>query len=75
VAFGALVTVTDAAGTAHRYRITGEDDADAARGRIAPHAPLARALLGARVGDSVTWRRPAGGLELQIVAIDYDDPD
>jgi transcription elongation GreA/GreB family factor len=69
VAFGATVTVLDEDGIAHDYEITGEDEADAAQGRIAPHSPLARALLGARLGDSVTWRRPSGTVTLEIAAI------
>lgn len=69
VAFGLRVTVADAAGVEASYEITGEDEADAALGRIAPHSPLARALIGAEVGDTVIWRRPAGAVELEVVAI------
>jgi len=71
VAFGACVTVADENGTETTYEITGEDEADAALHRVAPHSPLARALLGARVGDVVEWRRPAGMAELEVVAITY----
>ncbi len=76
VAFGLAVTVADPAGQETTYEITGEDEADAARGRIAPASPLARALMGAEVGDLVTWRRPAGALMLEIVRIAHaaDDP-
>ena len=42
-----------------------------AAGRISWGAPLARALLGARVGDTVKWERPAGTSEVEIIAIDY----
>jgi transcription elongation factor GreB len=73
VAFGACVTVTDDTGQHHVFEITGEDEADAARGRIAPQSPLARALLGAAVGDSVRWTRPSGKLDLEITAIRYGD--
>ena len=34
-------------------------------------SPLARALVGAKVGQSVTWKRPAGDLELDILSIRY----
>jgi transcription elongation factor GreB len=51
------------------YEITGEDEADARLHRIAPYAPLARALIGARVGDTVTFARPAGNLSLTVIAI------
>lgn len=74
VAFGAAVSVTDEDGNRRVYEITGEDEADAATGRIAPQSPLARALLGARVGDSVEWRRPAGLMTLEVRAIRYPDP-
>jgi len=73
VAFGACVAVTDDAGQDHVFEITGEDEADAAQGRIAPQSPLARALLGAAVDDCVLWIRPAGKLALQITAIRYGD--
>ena len=73
VAFGACVTVTDDTGQHHVFQITGEDEADATRGRIAPQSPLARALLGAAVGDSVRWTRPSGKLDLEITTIRYGD--
>ncbi|MDQ2067373.1 GreA/GreB family elongation factor [Xinfangfangia sp. CPCC 101601] len=69
VAFGLRVTVCDEEGRESSYEITGEDEADANLGRIAPHSPLARALLGAQVGDEVVWKRPAGDLTLEVVAI------
>jgi transcription elongation GreA/GreB family factor len=71
VAFGATVTVLDEDGATHDYEITGEDEADARLGRIAPQSPLARALIGARVGDSVSWRRPSGATTLEVAAIRY----
>jgi transcription elongation GreA/GreB family factor len=74
VAFGLRVTVAGEDGHEAVYEITGEDEADATRGRIAPHSPLARALIGAQVGDAVTWRRPAGNLTLEILRIDHADP-
>lgn len=71
VAFGARVRVIDEGGADHLYEIVGEDEADAAAGRIAPQSPLARALTGARIGDQVEWKRPAGEIALKIVAIAY----
>lgn len=69
VGFATAVTVADDAGHETTYRITGEDEADAARGWISLHAPLARALIGAEVGDMVIWRRPAGSVELEVISI------
>ena len=69
MAFGLQALVTDEDGTESLYEITGEDEADPAKGRIAPHSPLARALIGARPGDEVIWKRPAGDLMLEILEI------
>ncbi|MCU0829372.1 MAG: GreA/GreB family elongation factor [Tabrizicola sp.] len=74
VAFGLAVTVADAEGQETTYEITGEDEADAPRHRIALSSPLASALLGAQVGDVVTWKRPAGPMDLEIVKIAHADP-
>ncbi|WP_309667693.1 GreA/GreB family elongation factor [Tabrizicola sp.] len=70
VAFGLAVTVQDEAGQTARYQITGEDEADAGAGRIAPQSPLTRALLGAEIGDEVIWRKPSGDLRLIVTGID-----
>ena len=69
VAFGHAVTVADDQGRQTTYKITGEDEADDANHRIAPQSPLARALIGAVVGDIVTWKRPSGAVELQVLNI------
>lgn len=74
VAFGLVVTVADEGGLETSYEIVGEDEADAPRHRITPNAPLARALLGAQVGDVVTWKRPTGSVELEIIRIAHADP-
>ena len=74
VAFGHRVTVRDDSGHEVSYDITGEDEADATLHRIAPTSPLARALLGAQKGDWVTWCRPNGAVELEVVTIAPLDP-
>jgi transcription elongation factor GreB len=71
VAFGLIVTVADQDGTEHRFQITGEDEADATCGRITPQSPLARALMGSAPGDVVSWRKPAGSIDLEILRIDH----
>ena len=71
VGFGASVEVVDEHGSAHHYRIVGEDEAKPERGCVSWVSPLARALDGARVGDSVTWQRPAGDLEIEVLSIAY----
>jgi transcription elongation GreA/GreB family factor len=74
VHFGAAVEVEDAEGQRQRFAIVGEDEADAAQGRISWVSPLAKALLNARIGDLVTWRRPLGDKQLEIVAIGKGGP-
>lgn len=70
VAFGLIVTVETPDGAEMRFQITGEDEADPAQGRIAPHAPLARALIGAEPGDDVVWQRPGGAVTLTVLRIE-----
>jgi transcription elongation GreA/GreB family factor len=69
VRFGTTVEVESADDQRRVFTIVGEDEAEAARGRVSWVSPLARALMGGRVGDTVTWVRPAGDLELTIVGI------
>lgn len=71
VAFGATVTV-DSDGGERRWRIVGEDEADAEHGLVSYVSPLAVALLGARVGDEVRWQRPAGDMTIEVLGIDYE---
>lgn len=73
VQFGVCVRV-EMEGAQRVFEIVGEDEADAALGRIAPQSPLARALIGAEVGDTVVWRRPSGALELEVLDIGPLDP-
>ena len=68
VRFGAAVTMLDGRGKNHAFQIVGDDEA---AGSISWASPLAKALLGARVGDTVKWQRPAGASEVEIVAIAY----
>jgi transcription elongation factor GreB len=72
VRFGATVEVISERDGERRYRIVGVDEADPAHGLVAFRAPIARALLGKRVGDVVTVHAPSGDDELEIVAIEYD---
>jgi transcription elongation factor GreB len=69
VRFGSTVTVVDQAGEQRSFEIVGVDEADPPRGKIAFLSPLAKALLGRQMGDSVTLRAPGGRQELEIVAV------
>jgi transcription elongation factor GreB len=73
VAFGAAVTVSQPSGERQTFTIVGEDEADLKEGKISYVSPLAEALIGARVGKTVLWRRPAGNLELTVEEIAYPE--
>lgn len=72
VFFGAWVTVADAQGQERTWRLVGADEVEAPRGWISVDAPLARALLGRRVGDEVRAELPGGVQTLEILEIRYD---
>jgi transcription elongation factor GreA len=70
VRFGLTVDLEDAGtGEELTYTILGEEEADAANGKISISSPIARALLGKQVGDSVTVRVPKGTREFEILEI------
>jgi transcription elongation factor GreB len=71
VFFGATVEVEDESGTRATYVIVGEDETDSAAGRISWRSPVGRALLGKRAGEAVLVRRPAGEVEIEVVAVRY----
>lgn len=71
VHFGATVKMLDEVGKEHRFTLVGDDEADVGAGRISWASPLAKAMIGAKVGDTVKWLRPAGDAEIEIVEIAY----
>ena len=71
VRFGATVKVEEADGRVETFQIVGDDEADVAVGKISWGSPLARSLIGAKVGETVKWQRPAGDTEVEIVAVEY----
>jgi transcription elongation factor GreB len=72
VFFGATVTYARLSDDAEvTITIVGVDEADSAAGRISWVAPMARALLGARVGDVRRVRTPAGVEDIEVVDIAY----
>ncbi len=73
--FGAWVTVENDDGEERTYRLVGPDEFDVALGLISVEAPLGRALLGKREGDSVAVHRPAGLAEVTIVQIRWSLPE
>lgn len=69
VIFGATVVIEDEDGQRKEYMIVGEGESDLKTGRISDKAPVAKALLGKKVGDVVLIERPAGELEVEIVGL------
>jgi transcription elongation factor GreB len=75
VTFGCRVTVLTPVGEELSYTLVGEDEADAQRGLVSWVSPLGQALLGTREGEVVTWRRPAGDTELEVVKVGAPETD
>ena len=73
VRFGATVTILNQTGDSREVTIVGVDELDSGDARISWRSPLARALLTAKVGDTVTLRAPRGPERLEIIAVRYDD--
>jgi transcription elongation factor GreB len=71
VFFGATVTVEDDEGTAHVYRIVGQDEVDGASGDISWKSPVGRSLLGKTLDDEVVVKWHAGTRRLTIAEIVY----
>jgi transcription elongation factor GreB len=70
--FGATVRYVSADGRENRITIVGIDEVDPARGRVSWISPIARALLKAREGDTVTLRTPAGTETLDVLEVRYE---
>src|SRR2546426_11052785 len=73
VFFGATVIYRDAKRSVHTVSIVGTDEVDPGRGRVSWVSPIARALLKAREGDTVTLRTPAGDEELEVLELRYEE--
>lgn len=73
VRFGATVELADEDDARRTVTLVGEDEADASAGRISWAAPIARALIGARVGDERIVRLPTGEKSYEVIRISYPD--
>jgi transcription elongation factor GreB len=71
VFFGATVDYSVGSGATQTLTIVGVDEAEPLEGRISWVAPIARALVKARVGDVVTLRTPGGVEDVEIVDVRY----
>ena len=72
VKFGATVTIEDSdSGESATYTIVGEHEAEIKKGRISIGAPLARAMIGKEIGDTVTVQSPKGKREYEVTAVEW----
>lgn len=71
VQFGASVSVEDEDGRVKNYAIVGTDETNAEKNYISWKSPIAKALLGKKVGDFVSVSTPNGEVELEIIALQY----
>ncbi len=71
VTFGSTVRLEDQDGKEARYQIVGSDETDPSRGRISIMAPLARTLIGKKVGDSVVAQLPGGSKRFEILDANF----
>lgn len=75
VFFGAWVSIEDEDGLEATYRIVGGDEIDLQKRFISVASPVAKALLGKRLGDTTTVLRPKGPVEVTVTAISYTPPE
>lgn len=72
VRFGATVTIADTdSGEKTTYLIVGEHEADIKRGRISVGAPVARALIGKDIGDTVQLPSAKGKREVEVLEVEW----
>ena len=74
VFFGATVTYADEAGEDITVTILGIDEVDPLQHEVSWISPVAKALLGARVGDEVRLHMPGGSQWLEVLAVQYPAP-
>jgi transcription elongation factor GreA len=75
ITFGSTVRLEDEEGKAIAYWIVGSEEAEPPRGRISVLAPLARTLIGKKVGDTVTAQLPAGKKTFDILEANFPWPE
>lgn len=72
VVFGSTVEIEDVeSAKVVTYQIVGEDEANIKEGRISVGSPIARALIGKEVEDTVVVKAPGGNIEYEIISIKY----
>ncbi|HEV3245598.1 MAG TPA: transcription elongation factor GreA [Beijerinckiaceae bacterium] len=72
VKFGATVKLLDEDTEETKiYQLVGETEADVRSGKVSITSPIARALIGKKVGDTVEVHTPGGGKSYEIVRVAF----
>jgi transcription elongation factor GreA len=72
VKFGATVTLADEeTEEEQKFQIVGEDEADVSQGLLSVTSPLARALIGKQIGESVEVSTPRGAKSYEVVTVGF----
>jgi len=72
IKFGATVTLVDEDTEEEKaYQIVGESEADVKSGKVSITSPIARALIGKTVGDSVEVNAPGGGKSYEVLNVTF----
>ena len=72
IKFGATVTVVDEDTDEEKtWQIVGEHEANIEKGLLNVKSPIARALIGKDVGDSVEVRTPGGEKSYEVLSVNY----
>ena len=71
IVFGATVTIADEDGQVKIYQIVGQDEIDTQQGKISWQSPMAKALIGKKVGDDVTVQLPNGKSYYEVIEVKF----
>ncbi|OQW46820.1 MAG: transcription elongation factor GreB [Proteobacteria bacterium SG_bin7] len=71
IVFGATVTISDEDGNKKTYKIAGEDEINISAGIISWRSPIAKALIGKKIGDEVTIKKPNGDAIIEVISVEY----
>ena len=74
IRFGAKMTLQDQHQAILRYRIVGVDETDSKAGFISIDSPVAKALLGKTIGDSIEVDLPESSAQFTVLAVEYQNP-
>jgi transcription elongation factor GreA len=72
IKFGATVSLIDEdTETERKYTIVGDVEADVKQGKVALSSPIARALIGKKVGDTIEVNTPGGGKSYEVTGVRF----